>query len=99
MCAIGDRLVGAIDSLALDAVVGDLPPMMRRVPLGCYATGVAAAAAMIAAGRRPDRVGALVTRNGRPDLAADALGEVSTPTLLLVDGRQELVSVNRRAAE
>jgi hypothetical protein len=95
---LGDRLVAAIDWLALEAVVGDLPPIVRRLPLGCYATGVGAAAAMIAAVRRPDRVAAIVAHDGRPDLGGSALSEVPAATLLLVDGAQpDLVDLNRRA--
>ena len=42
---------------------------------------------------------AVVSRGGRPDLAADRLPYVTAPTLLLVGGRdREVLELNRRAA-
>lgn len=40
----------------------------------------------MAAARLGDRVGAVVSRGGRPDLAGDALDRIHTPTLLIVGG-------------
>lgn len=41
---------------------------------------------------------AVVSRGGRPDLAADALAQVRTPTLLLVGGLdEEVITLNERA--
>ena len=61
------------------------------------ATG--AAAALVAAAERPQRVGAVVSRGGRPDLAAAALPRVSAPTLLIVGAADPLVlQLNRDAA-
>ena len=41
----------------------------------------------------------MVSRGGRPDLAAAALPQVRCPTLLLVGGHDpEVLSLNRRAA-
>ncbi|MBA3420701.1 MAG: alpha/beta hydrolase, partial [Thermoleophilaceae bacterium] len=48
----------------------------------------------------PQRVGATVSRGGRPDLAGDALGRVEAPTLLIVGGRDErVIDLNRDALE
>jgi dienelactone hydrolase len=93
------RVVGAIDWLAADAAVGDLPPSVGALPLGCFGASTGAAAALIAAAERPDRVGAVVSRGGRPDLAGDTLARVRAPTLLIVGGQDPAVlQLNRRAA-
>lgn len=66
-------------------------------PLGCFATGTAAAAAVIVAARDPG-VRAVVTRAGRADLASSALPRVKAPTLLLVGGRDfPLLATNEDA--
>jgi pimeloyl-ACP methyl ester carboxylesterase len=95
---LAERVVGAIDWLALDAVVGDLPPRLKDLPAGCFGASTGAAAALIAAAERPDRVRAVVSRGGRPDLAGDALRRVTAPTLLIVGGRDtEVIALNRQA--
>jgi putative phosphoribosyl transferase len=66
--------------------------------LGYFGASTGAAAALLAAAARPEMVGAVVSRGGRPDLAERALGKVRAPTLLLVGGADELVlHLNRRA--
>ncbi|HLI74858.1 MAG TPA: dienelactone hydrolase family protein [Acidimicrobiales bacterium] len=66
--------------------------------LGLFGASTGAAAALVAAARRPQAVGAVVSRGGRPDLAGDTLGEVRQPTLLIVGGRDEVVlDLNRQA--
>ncbi len=57
-----------------------------KLPLGLFGASTGAAAALVAAARLPRRVGAVVLRGGRPDLAGDALGQVHAPTLLIVGG-------------
>ncbi|MFL5827874.1 MAG: dienelactone hydrolase family protein [Thermoleophilaceae bacterium] len=97
---LGERVVGAIDWVAADAFVGDLPPSLASLPVGCFGASTGAAAALIAAAARPERVRAVVSRGGRPDLAADALPRVTAPTLLIVGGRDaEVIQVNRMAQE
>ena len=97
---LGERVVAAIDWLALDASVGDLPPSLGRLPGGCFGASTGAAAALIAAARRPDRVAAVVSRGGRPDLAGDVLARVTAPTLLIVGGRDtEVLRLNRLAQQ
>jgi pimeloyl-ACP methyl ester carboxylesterase len=97
---LADRFVAAIDWLALDASVGDLPPSLGRLPVGCFGAGTGAAAALIAAARRPHRVAAVVSRGGRPDLAGAVLARVTAPTLLIVGGRDaELLQLNRLAQQ
>jgi pimeloyl-ACP methyl ester carboxylesterase len=66
--------------------------------VGCFGASTGAAAALIAAAERPDRVRAVVSRGGRPDLAGDALRRVTAPTLLIVGGNDaEVLRLNRQA--
>ncbi len=59
-----------------------------------------AGAALVAAAARGQRVGAIVSRGGRPDLTGDALRRVEAPTLLIVGGRdQPVIDLNRAALE
>ena len=54
--------------------------------LGFFGASTGAAAALVAAARLGDRIGAVVSRGGRPDLAGQALEHVRAPTLLIVGG-------------
>ena len=73
-------------------------PETTGLPLGYFGASTGAAAALIAAARHGDRVRAVVSRGGRPDLAGDALPDVRAPTLLVVGGRDEVVlELNRQA--
>jgi pimeloyl-ACP methyl ester carboxylesterase len=66
--------------------------------VGCFGASTGAAAALIAAARRPTRVAAVVSRGGRPDLAGAELAIVRAPTLLIVGGADPLViEINRQA--
>jgi len=73
-------------------------PAMRAMRLGYFGASTGAAAALVAAARQPDLVGAVVSRGGRPDLAYDLLPAVTAPTLLIVGGADETVQkLNERA--
>jgi pimeloyl-ACP methyl ester carboxylesterase len=88
---LGGRVISTIDWLASEPDVGQLP-------VGCFGASTGAAAALIAAAERPQRVAAVVSRGGRPDLAADALRRVRAPTLLIVGGRDtDVIRLNRLA--
>ena len=66
--------------------------------LGYFGASTGAAAALLAAADRPGRVRAVVSRGGRPDLAADALADVMAPTLLIVGGADDMViELNQQA--
>jgi putative phosphoribosyl transferase len=68
--------------------------------VGLFGASTGAAAALRAAAERPEIINAVVSRGGRPDLAADALERVQAPTLLVVGGRDETVlELNREAYE
>lgn len=57
---------------------------VARLPVGYFGASTGAAAALVAAAQRPDDVCAIVSRGGRPDLAAEDLPRVEAPTLLIV---------------
>jgi pimeloyl-ACP methyl ester carboxylesterase len=66
--------------------------------VGLFGASTGAAAALVAAARRPEAVAAIVSRGGRPDLAGEALRSVRQPTLLIVGGDDPVViEFNRRA--
>ena len=87
------RLVSVTDWLESDNSI-------RRLRLGYFGASTGAAAALAAAAERVDVVGAVVSRGGRPDLAAPYLNRVRAPTLLIVGGNDFLViEMNRHALE
>jgi putative phosphoribosyl transferase len=88
---LADRLQAAADWLGRD-------PETRHLTPGYFGASTGAAAALVAAARQPQRVRAVVSRGGRPDLACDDLPAVEAPTLLIVGGADELVlELNRQA--
>jgi putative phosphoribosyl transferase len=69
------------------------------LPLGYFGASTGAAAALWAAADLGDGIAAVVSRGGRPDLAAPRLPAVRAPTLLIVGGRDDVVlELNRAAA-
>ena len=86
------RLVAATDWIDTQADIAALA-------VGYFGASTGAAAALVAAAERERRVGAVVSRGGRPDLAGpDALARVGAPTLLVVGGDDDVVlELNRRA--
>jgi putative phosphoribosyl transferase len=67
--------------------------------MGYFGASTGAAAALMAAAHKPDLIGAVVSRGGRPDLAAEVLPDVKAPTLLLVGGWDTpVIEMNREAA-
>lgn len=73
---------------------------VKRLPLGYFGASTGAAAALVAAAYQPERVRAIVSRGGRPDLAGDAIPKVQAPTLLIVGGNDtEVLGLNRAAAD
>jgi putative phosphoribosyl transferase len=73
-------------------------PEIKDQKVGYFGASTGAAAALVAAVQFPEMISAVVSRGGRPDLAADALGSVRAPTLLIVGGNDEpVISMNRKA--
>lgn len=78
----------------------DGDPFARKVPLGLFGASTGAAAALVAASQFGDRVSAIVSRGGRPDLAGDSLDRVVAPTLLLVGGMDfGVIELNEQALQ
>ena len=92
----------------------DLPMLARRLvtiidwarsrtdttglPIGLFGASTGGGAALMAAAERPHEVAAVVSRGGRPDLAGQALNNVSAPTLLIVGGLDApVIQMNREA--
>ena len=88
---LASRLVFATDWLARE-------PQTRQLKLGYFGASTGAAAALVAAADRPERVAAVVSRGGRPDLAGAALPHVAAPTLLIAGGDDTpVIGLNRKA--
>jgi putative phosphoribosyl transferase len=88
---LAERLVGVTDWLTQH-------PDTRHLRVGYFGASTGAAAALVAAGERPNVVGAVVSRGGRPDLAGPALERVRAPTLLIVGGNDfQVIELNRWA--
>jgi putative phosphoribosyl transferase len=66
-------------------------PTFAPLPLGLFGASTGSAAALVAAARQPEWFSAVVSRGGRPDLAATALPRVKSPTLLIVGALDEAV--------
>ena len=85
------RTAGALEWL-------DLQPYVRDLKRGLFGASTGAAAALIAAAELPEKVEAVVSRGGRPDLAGPALQKVQAPTLLIVGAHDEVVmDLNEKA--
>jgi putative phosphoribosyl transferase len=88
---LAQRLVGALDWL------GERPDTRDR-PVALFGASTGAAAALLAAAERPDRVWLVISRGGRPDLAGPALDRVRAPTLLIVGSRDpQVLALNEQA--
>jgi len=90
---LAHRVIGASDWLLQNAAT-------KNLSVGYFGASTGAAAALEAAAERPNEIGAVVSRGGRPDLALPVLGCVKAPTLLIVGGRDAaVIEMNREAFE
>jgi dienelactone hydrolase len=88
---LAERVAAAGDWLAAD-------PDTAGLNVGCFGASTGGGAALRAAAARPERIAAVVSRGGRPDLAGPALPRVEAPTLLIVGGLDPVVlDLNRDA--
>ena len=88
---LAERLIGAADWLERE-------PATAKLPLAIFGASTGGGAALVAAAELPERVAAVVSRGGRPDLAGEALSRVRAPTLLIVGGNDEaVIELNREA--
>ena len=86
-----DRLLEVTEWIRLQYDTTDLP-------LGYFGASTGAASALIAASELGPVIKAVVSRGGRPDLAMSFLGQVVSPTLLIVGGDDtEVIRLNRLA--
>jgi predicted alpha/beta-hydrolase family hydrolase len=73
-------------------------PETRELAIGYFGASTGGGAALVAAAELGNEIGAVVSRGGRPDLAADALTRVRSPTLLIVGGFDEpVIRLNKEA--
>jgi putative phosphoribosyl transferase len=88
---LAQRLVDAVRFI-------DHEPSLSRLSLGLFGASTGAAAALAAAARLDERIDAIVSRGGRPDLAGDVLDQIRTPTLLIVGGADYgVIELNEQA--
>ena len=88
---LAQRLIGVTEWVKND-------PQTKHCRIGYFGASTGAAAALIAAAKLPNDIGAVVSRGGRPDLATEYLALVRAPTLLLVGGLDsEVIELNKRA--
>ncbi|NDD03870.1 MAG: hypothetical protein EB078_03095, partial [Proteobacteria bacterium] len=90
---LADRILSTASWLKTEAEVAHLP-------VALFGASTGAAAALIAAAKGPDDFFWVVSRGGRPDLAASYLPQVTQPTLFIVGSKDdEIVRLNRYALE
>ena len=71
---------------------------IKSMKIGYFGASTGAASALFAAAAIGDRIGAVVSRGGRPDLALDACPDVKSPTLLIVGGDDvPVIGMNEKA--
>ena len=76
----------------------DRDPKFHRMAFGLFGASTGAAAALVAASQLGQRIGAVVSRGGRPDLALSVLDRVVAPTLLIVGGADAgVIELNEQA--
>ena len=90
---LAERLMGLTDWQSAH-------PDLFALSLGYFGASTGSAAALIAAAARPQHIRAVVSRGGRPDLAASSLPRVQAPTLLIVGGDDApVIELNQQAFE
>ena len=73
-------------------------PRVATLPIGLFGASTGAAAALVAATTPGMDIAAVVSRGGRPDLAAPVLAKVTSPTLLIVGSLDiDVLDLNRQA--
>jgi len=88
---LAGRLVEAMEWMARQ-------PPTAKLRVGLFGASTGGGAALVAAARVPQRVAAVVSRGGRPDLAGAALPKVEAPTLLIVGGDDvPVIGMNQEA--
>ena len=88
---LAKRLVAVANWLATE-------PATEKLRVGFFGSSTGGGAALVAAAELGEKVGAVVSRGGRPDLAGDALPFVTAPTLLIVGELDDVVIELNRSA-
>lgn len=77
-----------------------LQPKTKNLNIGFFGASTGSAAALIVAAKLGEKIKAVVSRGGRPDLARNFLSQVTAPTLLIVGGNDyEVIELNKAASE
>ncbi|MDI2124654.1 phosphoribosyltransferase [Yinghuangia seranimata] len=88
---LAERLLGAVRWLRRR-------PDTTGIAIGVFGASTGAGAALWAAAEHDSGISAVVSRGGRPDLAADRLDDVTAPTLLIVGGNDpQVLALNHDA--
>ena len=85
------RTAGALEWL-------ELQPDVKEFKRGLFGSSTGAAATLITAAELPEKVDAVVSRGGRPDLAGSDLSQVKAPTLLIVGAYDKTVILLNKEA-
>jgi putative phosphoribosyl transferase len=89
---LATRLTAAVDWSGTNPTTAQLPVLL-------FGASTGAAAALLTAAARPDRISCVVSRGGRPDLASDAFERLTMPVCLIVGGNDPAVrQLNEEAA-
>jgi dienelactone hydrolase len=90
---LAERLVGAAKWVRARAET-------RGLNIGYFGASTGGGAALVAATRRSNPIGAIVSRGGRPDFAGPMVSQVRAPTLLIAGAEDEpVILINRQALE
>ena len=81
---LAQRLIYATQAIEND-------PETQHLKIGFFGSSTGGGAALVAAAELGEKIGAIVSRGGRPDLAGHALRQVTAPTLLIVGGEDHIV--------
>jgi len=92
--------IGLLTNRLVAATRWALDQTPRDINAGYFGSSTGAAAALVAASKLGETIGAVVSRGGRPDLAGDALERVSAPTLLVAGGEDhQVILLNEDACD
>lgn len=78
----------------------DINPYTDALMVALVGSSTGAAAALKTVAKADNKIGAIVSRGGRPDMAMDVLAQIKVPVLLIVGGEdQEELKMNQDAFE
>lgn len=90
---LSERLIKVTDWITAN-------PETKKLNVGYFGASTGAAAALLAAAKRPKQIHAIVSRGGRPDLAEAGFENLQAPTLLIVGGNDyPVIQMNQAAAQ